>query len=73
MIAKRAQTGNELAQQFEPLAGKVDRLMRQASDVAARARQTGDEAAADRVVRQRKDDGDGRCRLLWPRTPCVPS
>ena len=36
------QTGNDLAQQLEPLAGKLVRLDRQAGDIAARPRQTGD-------------------------------
>jgi hypothetical protein len=35
-----AETGNNLAQQFEALASKIGRLERQASDVAARSRQT---------------------------------
>jgi hypothetical protein len=39
-------------------------LDRQAGDVAARPRQAGDEAAADRIDRDREDDGDCRGRLL---------
>ena len=59
-----AQTRYNLAQQFESLAGKIGRLQRQSGDVAARSRQTCDQAAADRVVRNREDDRDDRCRLL---------
>ena len=40
--SQSAETGNNLAQEFESLAGSVGLLLRQASDVAARARQAGD-------------------------------
>jgi hypothetical protein len=40
-------------------------LDRQARDVAARARKTGDEPGANRIVPQDKDDGDDRGRLLY--------
>ena len=60
-----AEPGDNLTQEFEPLAGKIGRLDRQSSDVAARSRQTCDQAAADRVARQCKDDRDDRCRLLY--------
>ena len=59
-----AQTGDNLAQEFEPLAGRIGCLVRQAGDVAARSRQTRDQAAADRVRCHREDDRDDRCRLL---------
>src|SRR6516162_8140497 len=59
------EAGDNLAQEFKSLSGKIGRLDRQASDVAARPRQTCDQAAADRVVRYCKDDGDNRCRLLY--------
>ena len=59
-----AETGDNLAQKFESLASKIGRLDRQAGDVAARSRQTRDQAGADRVPRRREDDRDDRCRLL---------
>ena len=59
-----AETGDNLAQKFEALAGKIGGLERQAGDVAARSRQTCDQADADRVRRQCEDDRDDRCRLL---------
>ena len=49
-----AEAGDNLAQEFEPLAGKIGRLDRQSGDVAARSRQTCDQAAADRVDRHRE-------------------
>src|SRR5262249_21766453 len=39
-------------------------LTRQAGDVAARSRQTLDDACADRISRSREHDRDHRCRLL---------
>ena len=45
-----AEPGDNLAQEFKSLAGKIGLLDRQSSDVAARSRQTCDQAAADRVV-----------------------
>src|SRR6516165_9593826 len=59
-----AQTGDNLAQEFEPLAGKIGGLGRQAGDVAARSRQAWYEAGADRIVRRREHDRDNRCYLL---------
>jgi hypothetical protein len=59
-----AKTGDDLAQEFDPFSGKLGRLNRQSSDVAAWPRQAGDEAGAERVVGDRKDDRDDRCRLL---------
>jgi hypothetical protein len=53
-----AETWNNLAQEFEPLASNIVRLKRQASDVAARSRQTGDQAVAHGVPRRRKHNRD---------------
>jgi putative tryptophan/tyrosine transport system substrate-binding protein len=58
------ETGDNLTQEFESLASKIGRLLRQSSDVATWSRQTYDEAVAEWVCRHRKDDGDDRCRLL---------
>ena len=58
-----AKTGNDFAQEFDTFAATIGRLQRQAGDVAARPRQTGDGAGAERVRRQREHDRDGRCRL----------
>src|SRR4029077_5546075 len=58
-----AKPGENLTQKFETLAGKIGRLHRQSSDVAAWSRQTCDQAAADRVCPRWKDDGDDFCRL----------
>src|SRR5262249_28774217 len=46
-----AKPGDDLTQEFEPLASKISRLERQSSDVAARFRQTCDQAAPDWVLR----------------------
>jgi hypothetical protein len=51
-----AKTLDNLAQEFEPFAGKIGALQRQAGDVAPRPRQARDEAAADRVVCCREHD-----------------
>jgi hypothetical protein len=59
-----AQVRNDLAQEFESLAGKVRNLVRQTGDVAARSSQTCDQAGPDRVRRRRKHDRDVRSRLL---------
>src|SRR5262249_11663198 len=59
-----AQTGDNLVQEFEPLAGKIGGLGRQAGDVAARSRQAWYEAGADRIVRRREHDRENRCHLL---------
>jgi len=48
-----AQTRDDLAQEFEALAGNIGRLTRQPGDVAARARETRDDAGADRIARGR--------------------
>ncbi len=57
--------GDDFAQKFEPLAGKIGRLERESSDVAARSCQICYEAAADRAACQCKYDGDDRCRPLY--------
>ena len=49
MIASRRSPGDDLAQEFEPLAGKIGLLQRQAGDVAARPRKARDQSGADRV------------------------
>ncbi len=59
-----AQTRDNLTQEFEPLAVGIVLLDRQPSDVTARMRKARDEADANRIVRDGKDDGDGSCRLL---------
>ena len=59
-----AEAGDDLAQEFEALARKFGRRERQAGDVAARPRQTGDEASAKRVRHRREHDRDDRGRLL---------
>src|SRR6516165_7624575 len=58
------QTRDHLAQEFETLAGNIRCLTRQPGDVAARARETRDDAGADRIARGREHDRDRRCRLL---------
>src|SRR6516165_1235136 len=58
-----AETGNEIAQNFESLASKIGLLVRQAGDVATRSRQIRDQAGANRVP-QYEDDRNDRCRLL---------
>jgi hypothetical protein len=65
MIANRRSRGDNLTQDFESLAGKIGLLVRQSSGVAARSRQTCDQAAADRIVRQYKDDRDDRRSLPY--------
>src|SRR5262249_32883127 len=59
-----AQTWNNLAQDFDPLAGKLVRLDRQASDIAARPGQAGNKANGQGVPHPRKHNRDDRCRLL---------
>jgi len=39
-------------------------MVRQTGDVAARSRQTRDQASPDRIVYRREHDRDDRCRLL---------
>src|SRR5262249_5311008 len=55
-----AETGDNLAQELDSLADKIDKLDRQAGDIATRSRQTSDKAAAHRVVYKREDDWDDR-------------
>jgi hypothetical protein len=57
-------TRDELAQEFESLAGKLGLQIRKAGDITARSRKAGDQAGAERVCCNREDDGDHRCRLL---------
>jgi hypothetical protein len=60
-----AEAGDNLAQKFEAsLAGSFGCLARQAADVAARSRQTRDQAGADRVSSRRENNRDDRRRLL---------
>ena len=63
MIAK-AQTRDGLSQEFESLTSKIGRLGGQPGDIAVWARETIDQAAADRVARRCEDDRDERCCLL---------
>ena len=65
MIANRRRPGTTSRKSSSRLPARSVCLDRQSSDVAARPRQTCDQAAADRVDRQCKDDGDDRCRLLY--------
>src|SRR5262245_53221879 len=58
-----AETWNDLAQEFESLAGRIRLLEREAGGVAARFRKTRDESSTNRVPRCRENDGDGRRRL----------
>jgi hypothetical protein len=64
MIAIRLNWGINLAQEFEPLADKIGLLDRHSGNVAARLRQTCNQAAADWVHRHGKHDGGDRCHLL---------
>ena len=59
-----AETGDNFAQEFETLASKIGRLIRQTGDIAARLRQTGNQPVSNRISRYREDDGDDRCGLL---------
>ena len=45
-----AQTRDNIAQKFSPLAGDICQLGRQAREIAARSRQTGDQPTAERVI-----------------------
>ena len=64
--------GDNLAQEFEPLAGRISCQGRQASDVPTRSREARDEAGADRVLRQHEHDRDNRRRLLCRDGSCGP-
>ena len=59
-----AQTGDNFTQEFETLASKIGYLGRQASDVAARSRQTSDEVVADRIRHRCEYDRNDRRRRL---------
>jgi hypothetical protein len=64
------QARDDLAHDFEALAGNIGRLTRQPGDIAGRAREARNYASADRVARGREHDGNRRCRLLcceWSR------
>ena len=54
----------EMMIRIQSLAGNIGELKRQTSDVTPRSRQTCDEAAANWIVRDRKDNRDDRCCLL---------
>ncbi len=59
-----AELRDDLAQEFEPLGDKIGLLNRHSGNVAARSRETRNQAAADWVDRHGKDDGgDRRCLL----------
>jgi hypothetical protein len=64
MTAQQTETGDRLAQKFDPLASKIGRHERKAGDIAARTRQARDEASADRVPGRHEDDWDHPCCLL---------
>src|SRR5207244_2155729 len=59
-----AETRDNLAQKFDSLGRNIGLLDRQTGNVAARSRQTSNQAGADRVPRRCKDDGDYGRRLL---------
>ena len=67
-----AETGDNLAQEFEPLASKIGLLDRQAGDVAARSRQARDQAGADRVSATAKTIGMTDVACFAARTAAVP-
>ena len=64
MIANRRRPGTTSRKSSSRLPARSVAWSRQAGDVAARSRQTRDQAGADRVSRRREDDRDDRCRLL---------
>src|SRR5215475_7313263 len=68
-----AEPGDSLVQQFNPLAGSIGQLVRQAGDVATRTRQTSDQSGANRIPRDRKDDRYGGCSLLSHERVFVPA
>src|SRR5262249_30820601 len=59
-----AKTRYYLAQEFDFLASSVRHLVRQTGDIAARSRQTRDQASSDRIVYRREHDRDDHCRLF---------
>jgi hypothetical protein len=58
------ESGDNLAQEFESLAGRVGVQARQAGNVPARPGEARDEACADWVRRHREDDRNLRCHLF---------
>src|SRR5215475_664802 len=64
IIANRRRPGIIFTQEFETLASKIGYLGRQASDVAARSRQTSDEVVADRIRHRCEYDRNDRRRRL---------
>ena len=64
MIANRRRRRTTSRKTSDSPAGKIGPLDRQSSDVAARSRQTCDQAATDRVQRQHKENRNDRRRLL---------
>ena len=69
----RLQAGDNFAQEFEPLAGSVGCLPREPCDVAARARQTRDQAGADRVAATAKTIGMTDVVCFAARLPSFPT
>jgi hypothetical protein len=51
---------DNLAQKPELFSSKIGQLNRQTVHVAARARQTADQAGADRIPRRRENNGNDR-------------
>src|SRR5262249_53898535 len=68
------QRRGDLAQQFEPLAGKVNTLIRRSSDITARMGQASDQPAPYRIGGQYENDWNSRSRLFHrgDRTPSGP-
>ena len=64
MIANRRRPGTTSRRNSSFLPASIRYLVRQTGDVAARSRQTRDQAGPDRVRRRREHDRDDRCRLL---------
>src|SRR6516225_10317236 len=66
--------GNQFGKQFHQLGTEIDRNAAEASDIASRSRQTGDESRSNRVSDSYHDDGNcGRCaasRIHRRRGPC---
>ena len=59
-----AQSRDNFTQEFDPLTDGLSQLNRQASNVAARPRQTCDQTVANRITCRREDDRDrSRCSL----------
>ena len=58
------ESGHDFTQQFKSKAAKIGRQVRQTGDIAARARQAGDQPGPDRVSSRSKYDWDCRRRFL---------